>query len=398
MDAMDTTTRPAAKELSWPELQALLFDSKSDERCMVRSELDRSLTCAPWSIDFWRASQLRQTIPLCASIGLRSSGTTGTAKVAWRSMLQVELEANCIVQAFALEQVDEVVSFAPVNHAFGFLCGIALARNKRARLTYCPQLQGGEILRVPSSGRRIILSLPSTWQMLMRTGVLDDPSTTILHSAGPVPRVARDMPNFGRPSSYALREIFGSTETGAIAYRQSARDDASFWQLCSDTTLLGPDLEGRLRVLSPRCATASPSGELGPNLDGITIEDDVEIHPGRQIRLNGRRDDLVKVNGVNVRLGLLATELEMVFPDRPMTIVIEPDVVRGHTFYLITLARSVSPAMRAEHERTIGRTVTRLFGAHVYPARYVYADTLPSTNTGKVRIRRLVSENSVEAQ
>lgn len=124
-----------------------------------------------------------------------------------------------------------------------------------------------------------------------------------LHGAGPtVPDTRQTAAALGQVVEFNGIELFGTTETGAIAHRQipSRTDGASTWTLLRDVELVGPRSgEGPLAIRGPRIAR--PRGDRQPAQ--LVELDDLVVRDGdRSFTYLGRCSRLIKVNGVRVWL------------------------------------------------------------------------------------------------
>jgi len=134
-----------------------------------------------------------------------------------------------------------------------------------------------------------------------------------------------------------VEEIYGSSETGMMALRRSARDP--FWTLCEGLTLESEDGATRVR---------------GGHLDSpFTLTDRVEIEDGRRFRLLGRIADMIKVAGkrssvedLNARLRAVPGVADGVFympegAQRPVAFAVAPDASKASI--LGALRRDLDP-------------------------------------------------------
>lgn len=87
--------------------------------------------------------------------------------------------------------------------------------------------------------------------------------------------------SFGR-----VIDVYGSTETGGIAFREVAREQTQY-HLFDGVEIL---------QTGPEILLSSPFTESNPML----IEDDLEVFPGRRIQLLGRKDRIAKIEDVRV--------------------------------------------------------------------------------------------------
>jgi acyl-coenzyme A synthetase/AMP-(fatty) acid ligase len=134
-----------------------------------------------------------------------------------------------------------------------------------------------------------------------------------------------------------VEEIYGSSETGMMALRRSARDPS--WALCEGLSFERDDETTRVS---------------GGHLDSpFTLTDRVEIEDGRRFRLLGRIGDMIKVAGKRASLEDLNTRLRAapgvadgVFympegAERPVAFAVAPDASKASV--LDALRRDLDP-------------------------------------------------------
>lgn len=313
-----------------------------------------------------------------------TSGSTGAAVTWLRTEDQVRAEAELIGDRL-VGPIDEVVCYAPPQHLFGRLFGEVLPRLRDVPVQ---QLAGDPLTapRLTPGARVLVVCLPSTWVSLrrLRSGLARLGSLMLLHGAGPTTpitdEVLRDL-----PVDHRAIELFGSTETGAVAYRDigpawSVRP----WHLLPDVTLRtagpGPDVQ-RLRISSPRLArragaTATP-GEL-------CTDDAVRVTGPRQFEHLGRMSRLLKVNGRRCNLDHLE-QLTQVLLGRPVACVPVRDDIRGEHYELFYEDTAPRP-------EDVWRRLTPLADSLPVPRDVHPVGHIPRTATGKIKIDQLYAE------
>ena len=374
---------PSCK-FSIPSLRATLFEMIESESGTVGHTSNFLCKDTRCSIDFSGLSQAEAEALFPEHTGIRSSGTTGPGRIHWRTREQVMLEARAIVDAFKLDSVGDIISCAPLTHAFGFLCGLAVAALLRVRLSYVPQLEAGIAIRRSSCRHVMVLALPSTWHIISRLRNISHRHITIVHSAGPIPHFARQ--HIGQLIGVArICEIFGSSETGAIGYRLSAQSETEPWRVFPDVNLISSP---PTHVTGPRCAAGCRVEDAKGFEKNALIElaDEFAWCGPMRVRITGRKGDRIKVNGVNVRLGDVANALAALLPDYPIAVIQERDPIRGDAFSIAIQASSISGPDRSDRERAISSEIQRLFGPHVYPRGFTYPASLRATRAGKIPI------------
>ena len=187
-------------------------------------------------------------------------------------------------------------------------------------------------------------------------------------------------------------ELFGTTETGAIAHRQipSRTDGASTWTLLRDVELVGPRSgEGPLAIRGPRIAR--PRGDRQPAQ--LVELDDLVVRDGdRSFTYLGRRLRLIKVNGVRVWLDELEAALRAALPTLDVVCIPKDDHLRGEHFEVYYAVDEDSNTAPTEIRRIVRQR-------HVEPPslhQIRRVPRIPRTPTGKVRLTALLEPASAD--
>lgn len=157
-------------------------------------------------------------------------------------------------------------------------------------------------------------------------------------------------------------EIYGSTETGAIATRYSAREDG--W-----TLLPGIELQDGQETFSV---------QLTHYDDIIKLHDNIEIIDNHKFRLLGRSSDLVKIAGKRASLGDLNTKL------------LEINEVNDGVFYIPenTTSNILRASVFVVADESSRQNITNALKERIDPAfmprELVFVDKLPRNATGKI--------------
>jgi acyl-coenzyme A synthetase/AMP-(fatty) acid ligase len=196
----------------------------------------------------------------------------------------------------------------------------------------------------------------------------------VLSAGAPLAEQAAQLATavFGVP----VTEIFGSTETGAIAWR--CRDRAgSAWQPLPNVTI-GSTEDGRLNVRAPHV----PTGEhIGADL--------VDIAADGRFNFRGRNDSIVKIEGQRVSLVELEEQL------RALAWIADAAIVALDTPVMHLAAAVVPTAAGANILRQIGayrfgRQLRRALAETQEPAslprQWRFLDVLPTGALGKRRV------------
>ena len=192
----------------------------------------------------------------------------------------------------------------------------------------------------------------------------------VFSSGGPLPAeaAARLQQNLGQ----APTEIYGSSETGGIAWRQGG----TLWQPFEGVEL-GQDAHGALRIASP----CLPSGHVEQTADAARIEAD-----GR-FELLGRLDRIVKLEEKRISLPMLEKALaEHPFVSEARLGVIEEG--RASLAALVALSDDGLHALRNGGRRALTDTLRKHLAAHcealALPRRWRLVRQLPCNAQGKL--------------
>ncbi|GAB3227421.1 hypothetical protein GCM10027447_18520 [Glycomyces halotolerans] len=311
-----------------------------------------------------------------------TSGHTGEPVVWIRTRAQLLAEVDLLARTIVGE-FDQVVNFAPPEHLYGRLLGVELPRRFGVPVDHRWDLPL-EAPEMAEDRRTLLVCLPSTWVMLrsLAPRLRRLPSAVAVHSAGPPVPATFAAAEAMRGSPFRLIELFGATETGAVAYREltGADDDLPPWRLFDDVEVdFGPGGEQRLRVRGPRLARRS---DAAASPEAVTLDDLVRPVGPRSFELVGRASGLIKVNGRRFQLERIEAALGRDFPDTEFACVLTSDDVRGQHYRLYCTDPAIDHAALTE---SLARSVPGV----PQPRSIHHVEDLPRSSAGKIRKGRL---------
>jgi 3-hydroxymyristoyl/3-hydroxydecanoyl-(acyl carrier protein) dehydratase len=251
--------------------------------------------------DFLIEKMWIENVNLATQIQFLTSGSMGEPKVVGRSVLQLNLEVECleshIGQNIGLNADWVLKQTVPCVHLYGFLFGI-----------WWPQFYGRPIVSKIDfffeplfegvQGHQVfMISSPAHLRLLYSEQVKDLQVDMVICSSGGA--LDLGIQNRLAEFSHDLFEIYGSTETGGIALAQYSRGP-QIWQAFQDTEWKID--EGVLWVKSLRTPTP---GSWYSTQDLAEADQD-------QFKLKGRMDSIVKVSEKRISLKGLETCLSQV--------------------------------------------------------------------------------------
>jgi acyl-coenzyme A synthetase/AMP-(fatty) acid ligase len=318
-------------------------------------------------------------------IEFRTSGHTGTPALWARTEDQLHTEALLIADS-VIGEVDRVISFAPPEHVFGRLFGEVL-----------PWLRGipvqqlhDDALRLPDlvgQARTLFICLPASWLLLRRMTerIRTLPGTVVLHGAGPTTPTTTQVVSELAGTAFRAVELFGSTETGGVAYREITAGPPSGqpWRLLPDVELVidGP-LGGTqlLHVRSPRLARCVGT-DTPP--ESYRLHDVVRVIDERHFEHLGRNTQLVKVNGRRCNLADIEKAVRTAL-DTDVACLAMRDTLRGEHYELFYDSRA-----GALTDDEVWRRLSDALPRDPVPRAIHAVPAIPRTMTGKVKLDQL---------
>jgi acyl-coenzyme A synthetase/AMP-(fatty) acid ligase len=186
-----------------------------------------------------------------------------------------------------------IVATVPAQHMYGLetsifsaLCGPAVMSDARP---FFPADIRSALEAVPAP--RVLVSTPVHLRALLRSDVQLPTVARVLSATAPLDVVlARDLEI---QLGCQVIEIYGTTETGSMAWRRTAVD--SPWQFFSGFT--------------PQHTTEYTQVSARHLVEPVTLADILEFAPEGAFRLAGRRGDIVKVGGKRTTIASITQHL-----------------------------------------------------------------------------------------
>lgn len=314
-----------------------------------------------------------------------TSGSSGEPKCVEKRLSQLSAEVEVLEAIFGHRfEGGPVLGTVPHQHIYGCLFRILwpLAAGRPFVTEVCGDPDRLRYVMARASAPALVSS-PALLARLPNLVDLDhfaSAASVIFASGGPL--ATSDALLWRNWIPKGVAEIYGSTETGGIAWRVQSEDPASSaWTPFPDVTLeFEPD--GALRVRSYR---------VGP--EPLRMEDAAEPLEGGRFRLMGRLDRIVKVEEKRVSLPELEAALEA-HPWVRQAAVTRLDGQRALLGAAVVLTENVPP-LSAEERRRLGQTFRRhlaqRFEPVVLPKRWRFVEELPFNERGKLTPQSLAA-------
>ena len=313
-----------------------------------------------------------------AEMVMYTSGTTGEPKAVYKLFLQFENELFELVKVFGNDWIDRKV-YSTVNHhhiyglLFTALLPIATGlpfRNHRIDFpTELNSLSGESAVMASSPAFLKRLSAEADKPIGFKCPPI------IYSSGGPLPaEVAKKACEL---TGMWPMEIYGSTETGGIAYRQSK--NGAVWtpfEVC------------KMSVAENGCLNIKSSYIL--EADGFTTGDLVELYDDGRFLLMGRSDSIVKIEEKRISLPEVENRLKQTGLVQDVRVV----PMTGKRQYLAAAIvlnddgrEKFAGASKLSINNYFHDYLLKFIENTVSPKKWRYLEELPQNTEGKIRMR-----------
>ncbi|MCU7994420.1 AMP-binding protein [Shewanella glacialipiscicola] len=309
---------------------------------------------------------------------LFTSGSSGEPKAIRKTLTQLDIEVSVLEHTFA-EHLPHcsVISTVSHQHIYGLLFKI-LWPLAASRPFLSEQIEYPETLSYYTAllPNLCLISSPAQLSRLPKAleheRQLRSPSL-VFSSGGPLSFAAATGIN--QCYGHLPIEIFGSTETGGIAYRRQHEADEP-WQVF-DRILIDQDLtDGALLLKSPYLADD----------EWLRCEDKIEPTENGQFRLKGRLDRIVKIEEKRLSLAQMETLMCSHAYVEQTALVILPQF-KSQLGAVITLSELGRKVLQEQGKLSINNALKAhllaQFERVTLPRRWRYPDILPLSTQGK---------------
>lgn len=313
-----------------------------------------------------------------APITLYTSGSSAAPKAIHKTLAQFDAEVRTLEDHWG-EWIGPgaILASVPHHHIYGLLFRIfwPLASGRAfGRRTYAePHALQTALTRRETAA---IVSSPAQlarWPSLPGFDTLSPLPAAVFSSGGPLDEAA--AATFASAHGTAPTEIYGSTETGGIAWRRRNESDA--WQAFANVAVRR-EADGALSVRSPH---------LG-HPDWHRTDDAAEFDDAGRFRLRGRMDRIVKLDGKRVSLPEIENWLGLHPYVAQSAAVLLPGASRERLGVLSALTSAGVEALRQHGRIGLAKTLRRHLATYVAPTliprKWRFRMSLPVDARGKL--------------
>ncbi|MEI7614129.1 MAG: AMP-binding protein [Betaproteobacteria bacterium] len=325
--------------------------------------------------------------PQQAIIDLYTSGSTGQPKRVRKTLAQFEAEIEVLESLWGPAVGNaSIVATVPHQHIYGLLFRLLwpLSAGRPFDAVTCAHPDTLEE-RLLVLGDAVLISSPAQlgrMPELLSLASLKPALKAVFSSGGSLPAVAADA--FFRQLGQAPVEVFGSTETGGIAWRcQEGGGEADLW-----TPFPGIDVA---------CSNNGALSLLSPFLDSAAhreMDDAIELKPDGRFRLLGRLDRIVKIE--EKRLSLPDMEQQLNAHSWVENSAVLPLPGRRQSLgALLVLHAEGRQFLESQGRRALSQILRTHLKQHfetvLLPRHWRFVDQLPIDERGKTSLAKLQS-------
>ena len=294
---------------------------------------------------------------------LHTSGSTGEPQAHEKTWGEMVFGAQRWRERFTINASNYIVPTIPAQHMFGFEASIILPLQTGARVFSGQPLYPADIaLALGLAKGATLVTTPIHLRACRRSEVEWPPIRRVICSTASLD--ARLAEACEATMRTRVSEIFGSTETGAIASRRTANDN--HWSCLEGLTIEQRDADAYIR----HSATD----------ERFRLDDKIEVIDNCSFNLLGRPTDMVKIAGKRASMADLSHRLNRIegiedgvlfcrdtpgqSVDRLIALVVAPTLSSGHI--RMELARQIDPAF--------------------LPRQIIHVEKLPRNASGKLSL------------
>lgn len=331
---------------------------------------------------------------ISGKITFYTSGSTGTPKAIEKSIKQLLCEVDILHACFSaeLENIDLVVSTVSHQHIYGLLFKLLLPL-KFGIIIVTKTFEYPEHIShhlsslvfdsIENKHKKLMLvSSPAHLKRLVLDNVLASFAGfySVTFSSGGVLPLDTSM-RFNTQMGAAPIEVYGSTETGGIAWRKGQQSTDAPWKMLPELKYQISDDQNRLMVFSPYV-----------NEQPYLTDDRVELLSDNTFILRGRVDRIVKIEEKRVNLGHIESCLGLHAWVKDAKVFVLNQTERSRQILVCALA--LSHEGMAAIKKQGKREINTLFKQHLLndfericlPKKWRYEAVLPYNSQGKLSL------------
>lgn len=329
-------------------------------------------------LDFYNENNINQLngvekLPQDTKLLFFTSGSSGFPVGAFKTKRNLESEVESLKKIVEQRNIKKVIVTVPFVHIYGILAGLLLPLAlDDIKLVVKEDFLPYELLDEAKEPNSLVITTPVFIKALGKLPS-DESLKKTLFISSTAPLSLEDVTSFHEKYNADVMQLFGSTETGGIAYKLNA--------LVEWTPLDGVEVatkEDKLNITSSFVSNFLLKESLEPLVLPYQTEDIVEIKD-EKFTLIGRSNKLIKIAGKRIS----ALQIEKILEEIP-----EVQKAIVELVYKKELLRSEQIVITLESTKKIEKKILKEKIAHYYgvitiPFNLKYVDKINYSAMGK---------------
>ena len=302
-----------------------------------------------------------------------TSGSSGFPVGAFKSRENLLLEVQSLKKVLTKREIKRVVVTVPFVHIYGILAGLLLPMELGdVQLIVKEDFLPYELLEEASRENTLVITTPVFIKALGKLPS-DASLSGSLFVSSTAPLALEDVELFEDKYSSNVVQLFGSTETGGIAYKIGKGVE---WSRLDGVKIALE--EDKLSVTSPFISSYLLKESVEKLVQPYVTEDIVEIED-EKFTLIGRSNKLIKIAGKRIS----ATQIENILEEIPevnraiVELVYKKELLRSEQI-IITLE-----ATKKLDKRLVKEKISQYYGIITIPFNLKYVDKIDYSSVGK---------------
>ena len=301
-----------------------------------------------------------------------TSGSTGNPVGALKTKQNLEEEVKALTKLLQSQPFKKVIVTVPFSHIYGTLVGLLYPLMNDIDIVFKEHFLPHDLLEIIENDC-LIVTTPLYIKALTKISQTKDLGASVfISSTAPLDQYVAER--FISKFNTELIQLFGSTETGGIAYK---KNDDALWTPLESVSIATNDTN-ELIVKSPFVSSVLYENGL-KRLDGkIQTFDYIEMQ-GSRFKLIGRSSKILKVAGKRYSTIQIENSLEEIEGITKALVFVEtdPNSLRGE---LLNITLESDQEFSAKE---IKKIIQDSFSNLKFSIKLTLVDTIPTTEVGK---------------
>lgn len=281
---------------------------------------------------------------------------------------------NAHAAFFEAYKFERVFVSVPLIHIYGYLFGVALPIKLQTDIIIQEEILPHDIVDVCARKPTLCVTNPVFIKALLRLkNPIDLSKSLFISSTGALQQI--EAREFEKMYKTKLFQLYGSTETGGIAIRESCD---THWNTLEGVQISEDD--GYLKVHSPYVSEYIFDGEIQRNSSCFITKDLVKIEDNGVFYLLGRSSELIKIGGKRLSVVEIETYLESLegVDEALVKVNYESENLRGEK-----LSISIVGSKIAVEKQNIKKQLHDYFGGIHFEYKITFVKLILKTSAGK---------------